>query len=457
MAIMIPRKSTNRRDFLRILGAAGLALPFAQGLLRGEAAAGNVAKRIIFFYFPDGVLTGELNGGSGWHPTGSEHDFTLSDQLAPLAPHKDACVFFRGLGMGSTDEGSHPGGAKKLLTATDGGMGQSIDQHLAATVGASSPYHHLYLGAAATKSGTGDKCISYPDGSGNSVSPIDNPRVAFESLFGAGSMSTSGGGTSGTTVDPAKATVIDGVLGDMKRLRGELGSVEKEKLDLHADALNEMEKRIKGMTVTPGGSTPPASCGMPSIGAVDDAKILDDASFPDVLKAQIDLMVLAMACGKTRVGTIQGSYHTSQVNMNRFVGTEMYNPSYDISSHTASHYTDDPGKLLPAFAAQVRWWMGRYAYLLSELASRPDPEGGGSMLDGSLVVLCSEVSDGKVHSHHDMPFVLAGGGGGTVKTGRLLQYSNESHGKLFVSLAQAMGQSIQSFGSGNGPLAGLLG
>jgi hypothetical protein len=447
---MSQRKGTSRRDFLKVFGAAAVALPFSQLLLRPEAAAGNVAKRVIFFYFPDGVLTGATNG---WHPSGSEHDFTLTQQLQPLQAHKDACVFFRGVGMGSTDEGSHPGGAKKLLTATDGGMGQSIDQHLAGTVGASSPYHHLYLGAAATKSGTGDKCISYPDASGNSVSPIDNPRVAFESLFGAGS--PSGGGTMGGSVDPAKATVIDGVLGDMKRLRAELGSVEKQKLDLHLDALNEMEKRIKGMS--PGGTMPSASCAMPSIAAIDDAKILDDASFPEVLKAQIDLMVLAMACGKTRVGTIQGSYHTSQVNMNKFVGTEMYNPSYDISSHTASHYTDDPAKLVPAFVAQTRWWVSQYAYLLSELASRPDPEGGGSMLDNSLVLLCTEVSDGKIHSHHDMPFVLAGGGGGALKTGRLLQYGDEPHGKLFVSIAQAMGQNISTFGSGNGPLGGLLG
>lgn len=447
---MIPRKSTSRRDFLRVLGAAAAALPFSQLLLGRDAAASNVARRIIFFYFPDGVLTGDANG---WHPSGSEHDFTLTEQLAPLQAHQEACVFFRGVGMGSTDEGSHPGGAKKLLTATDGGMGQSIDQLLAGTVGASSAYHHLYLGAAATKTGTGDKCISYPDGSGNSVSPIDNPRVAFESLFGAGS--TPGGTMTGTTVDPAKATVIDGVLGDMKRLRAELGAVEKQKLDLHLDALNEMEKRIKGMS--PGNPAAPASCGMPSITAIDDAKIQDDASFPEVLKAQIDLMVLAMACGKTRVGTIQGSYHTSQINMNKFVGTEMYNPSYDISSHTASHYTDDPSKLLKPFVAQIRWWMSQYAYLLTELASRPDPEGGGSMLDGSLVLLCSEVSDGKVHSHHDMPFVLAGGGGGALKTGRLLQYGDEPHGKLFVSLAQAMGHNLQSFGSGNGRLPGLLG
>jgi hypothetical protein len=79
------------------------------------------------------------------------------------------------------------------------------------------------------------------------------------------------------------------------------------------------------------------------------------------------------------------------------------------------------------------------------------------MLDNSLVLLCTEVSDGKIHSHHDMPFVLAGGGGGALKTGRLLQYGDEPHGKLFVSLAQAMGQNISTFGSGNGPLGGLLG
>src|SRR5262249_7088811 len=130
---------------------------------RAIAASGSTARRVIFFYFPDGI-PGQSSSGEAslWHPTGSESNFTLPTVLSPLEPHKGSCVFFSGLSMGPTDVGSHPGGAKKLLTATDGGNGESIDQLLARTVGAASPVRHLYLGAMANQNNaSGDKHISY--------------------------------------------------------------------------------------------------------------------------------------------------------------------------------------------------------------------------------------------------------------------------------------------------------
>ncbi len=440
--------NTNRRRFLKSLGAMGLALPFFELLKPTESRAAGVAQRLIIFYFPDGVVGPSQNGDpSKWHISGSETNFQLSELTQPLAPFKDDCVFFRGLSMGSTDSGSHPGGAKKLLTATDGGNNESIDQYLARTVGKDAPYRHLYLGAMANQNNaSGDKHISYPS-PGQSITPEDNPRKAFDSLFGsiAGT-----GGQMGP--DPVKVSVIDGVLDDMNRLRAELGSVEQSKLDLHLDSLREVEKRIKA-----GGVVTTASCDKPSLNtsAFTDSELYTDGKFPDLLKAQIDLMVLAMACGLTKVGTIQGSLHTSELIMSRFPGTDMYDPGYDMRSHQASHYgaSHDPNKKeYVAYVQQVKWWVSQFAYLLGELKNRPDPMGGGSMLDTSLVLLCSEVCDGNTHLHDDMPFVLAGKAGGALSTGRLLQYQYERHGKLFVSMANAMGDGLSNFGdSGNGP------
>jgi hypothetical protein len=79
------------------------------------------------------------------------------------------------------------------------------------------------------------------------------------------------------------------------------------------------------------------------------------------------------------------------------------------------------------------------------------------MLDESLVLLCSEIADGNTHLHDDMPFVLAGGGSGTIRTGRTMDVGYRRHGDLFVSLAQAMGDGISSFGdASSGPVPGLL-
>lgn len=443
----------TRRRLLQTIGpAAALALPFFELLApRRARAAGARAERVIFFYFPDGIAGASQNGEpSLWHPTGSEHDFALPEQLAPLGARKDDCVFFRGLTMGPTDSGSHPGGAKKLLTATDGGNARSIDHVLADGVGADAPWRHLYLGAAANADGaSGDKLISYAS-PGQSITPQDDPRAAFELLFGTPMGAPSGGGE----VDPVAASVIDGVLDDMDRLRTRLGETEKTKLDLHLEALREVEKRIDG---TGGAALVDCDAPTPTTDLASD-QLYIAGRFPAALQAQIDLMVLAMACGLTRVGVIQSSHHTSDLVMSQFAGSEMYDPSFDMRSHQASHYgpAHDPGKReFVAYVQQRRWFVSQFAYLLEAL--RAVPEGDGTMLDNSVVLLCTEVCDGNTHLHDDMPFVLAGGAGGRIATGRLLAYDGVRHGGLLASIAQAMGADVASFGdAGTAALAGLV-
>jgi len=381
--------------------------------------------------------------------------FTLPDLLSPLAPYRQSCVFFRGLSMGPADSGSHPGGAKKLLTATDGGNGISIDQRLASTVGANDPFRTLYLGAQANaNNASGDKHISYV-AAGLSTPPDDDPVAAFARVFdGLGTTTGGGGSTDGKRA--RRLAVLDNARAELEELSSKLGTTEKTKLDIHLDAVREVERRIEALGDSGGGTT----CGQPAIDAsgLSAATLYTPEKFPQILRAQIDLMVQAMACGLTRVGVIQGSHHTSELIMSRFANTEMYDPGFDMRSHQASHYgaAHDPAKReYRAFAQQVKWWVAQCAYLLQELAARP--EGDGTMLDYSLVLLCSEVADGNTHLHDDMPFVLAGGGGGTIRTGRFMDVGYRRHGDLFVAIARAMGDNLNSFGdASSGPLPGLL-
>jgi Protein of unknown function (DUF1552) len=429
----------NRRDLLRG-GAAGLlALPFLGGRWSANAnAPTNHARRLIVLYHPDGVPGPSSNGeASAWHPSGGATNFALPPLLAPLAPYRDRCAFFRGLSMGATDVGSHPGGAKKLLTAVDGGNGISIDHRLANSVGAGDPYRSLYLGAMANQNGaSGDKHISYV-APGVSRSPDDDPVGAFMRVFGGGG-TTSGGGP-----DPRKLSVIDRAKADLDTLRTRLGATEKSKLDLHLESLREVEQRIS----TLGGTS--ASCAAPAIDAtgLDGTTLYQAERFPQILRAQIDLTVQAMACGFTRVGVIQASVHTSELIMSRFMGTPLYDPGFDMRSHQASHYgaSHDPSKReYVAFERQATWWVGQLAYLLEQLAARP--EDGATMLDHSLVLFCTEVCDGNTHGHDDMPFILAGGGSGTVRTGRLYDLGYRRHADLLLSIAHAMGDGISAFG-----------
>lgn len=437
----------TRRQIL-VGGAAAAALPF----LGTSRAATGVAKRLLVLYHPDGVPGVSSSGQpSEWHPTGSETQFTLPPVLASLVPYRDRCVFFRGLSMGPADAGSHPGGAKKLLTAVDGGNGISIDQRLASTVGKTDPFRSLYLGAMAKhNNASGDKHISYV-APGITQAPDDDPVAAFQRVFGGGG-STGGGGT-----DPRVArrlSVLDRAKTEVEALRAKLGDTEKSKLDLHLDAVREVERRIQGL----GGGG--ASCSSPAIDAagLDASQLYVAERFPQILRCQIDLMVQAMACGMTRVGVIQASHHTSELIMSRFMGTPMYDAGFDMRSHQASHYGathDTSHREYHDYKLQATWWAEQLAYLLGELAARP--EDGGTMLDHSLVLFCTEVCDGNTHGHDDMPFILAGGGGGRIRTGRLFDYGYRRHADLLLSIAHAMGDTLGGFGdSSSGVLPNLL-
>jgi hypothetical protein len=438
----------SRRTLIKALTSAALGAPLLSlGGRRAVAAPIGTARRIIFFYFPDGVPAVSQSGETSlWHATGAGTNFQLGDVHASLLPFKERCVFFNGLTMGPSDAGSHPGGAQKLLTAVDHGNGQSIDQALASALGVPL----LYLGAMATEG------ISYQAPGTAPAAPENNPRSAFDRLFPGGAPPSTT--PPPTATDPDGPSILDTVLADMSDMRSAWGSAEKTKLDLHMSALRDLERKVKALP--PGmsdGGSPPPSCKAPVLGAYDANGMNAPANFPAILRAQIDLMVQAMACNVTRVGLLQCSVHTSELNMAAFPQTPMSIPNYYLGSHKASHYGtthNEQDELFRAFHQQVRWWVDQFAYLVQSLASRP--EDGGTMLDNSLVVLCTEICDGNTHNHDNMPFVLAGGGGGAIRTGQLLQFTDMPHAGLYSAMAQAMGKPMK-FGQANaGPLPGLL-
>ena len=440
------RRIFGRRSLLQALaGAAGVSL-LSSGGRPALAARAGVAKRVIFFYFPDGVpAVSQAGEASLWHATGSGANFQMGDIHTSLVPFKDKCVFFNGLTMGPTDAGSHPGGAQKLLTAVDHGNGASIDQTLASALGVPL----LYLGVMATEG------ISYQAAGTAPAAPENNPRAAFDRLFP--------GGTPPSTTPPPTATdadgasILDTVVADLNEMSSGWGQAEKTKLDLHMTALRELERKVKTTPGTDAGAPPPPSCSNPRLGAYDSNAMNAPANFPAILRAQTDLMVQAMACNLTKVGLLQCSVHTSELNMAAFANTPMHIPNYYLGSHKASHYGtthNEQDELFRAFHQQVRWWVDQFAYLLQSLASRP--EDGGTMLDHSLVFLCTEVCDGNTHNHDNMPFLLAGGGGGAIRTGQLLEAKDAPHAAVYAAIAQAMGKPMK-FGQANAsPLAGLL-
>jgi hypothetical protein len=291
---------------------------------------------------------------------------------------------------------------------------------------------------------------------------MDDPSFAFAQVFsGVTGTALSAGNAGGQATTPTfdDTSIVDALLSDVRDLRAKLGSTEATKLDAHLEALREVEQRVQAATgaapATPTAPTTTACSAAPSsLALVNAARASDPASFPSILRAQTDLAVQATACGLTSVAVIQASQHTSELVMSRFAQTPLYTPGYDMRSHQASHYGQPADPKFASYAAQRTWFVEQFAYLLEQLRQRP--EGTGTMLDHSLVLLCTEVSDGNLHGHDDMPFVLAGGAGGAHRGGRIYEAWNRRHADLLLTMAKMCGAGFTGFGQAcAGELPGL--
>jgi Protein of unknown function (DUF1552) len=165
---------------------------------------------------------------------------------------------------------------------------------------------------------------------------------------------------------------------------------------------------------------------------------------------QIDLLVLALACGQTRVASLQWSRSVSQV---RFTWLGISD-----THHGLSHMPDTDPDSQTKLTLINQWYASQFANLITKLKSYP--EGDGTLFDRCLLFWCNELGKGNIHSRNDAPYVLAGSAGGALKTGRLLQYPGDvPHNNLLVSLLQIMGLPDTTFGKPEwctGPLSGLV-
>jgi len=426
----------RRRDFIK--GATALVPLSMSGFwLRPVLAQTSGPKRAIFFYIPDGCIP-QL-----WHPTGTERNFTLPPMTAPLAAVRNDCVFISGLRMyegGST----HEGGVAKVMT---GNNSLSLDVFLAQQLAGQTPVSSVFLGVHATHE-NGNSYFSYLPGS-KVRTPEDNPLAAFKSLFGQ----AAGGGGGGGGADPRKS-VLDNSISELSSLQNRLGAAERAKLDLHLTALREVERRISASAPRTGGAVSPASFNREGFTVPDGfngypAIYNREENFELVGKLQMDLAVLALANDVTRVVSLQWSHPVSPTRM-EFTGSTQRH-------HDASHYGAPDSGTAANFVLLQAYYASRLADLINRLRSVPD--GNGTLLDNTLIVLFSELGDSNLHDHSNMPFVVAGRAGGAIQTGRYLNLPEEAHSKLLVSIANAMGSNINSFGytgRGTGGLPGLL-
>ncbi|MDP3857572.1 MAG: DUF1552 domain-containing protein [Stagnimonas sp.] len=432
----------TRRHLLRGFVAGAASLPLSALLMRTARAAASAPQRLICFYMPDGCYP------TAFHPSGSLTNFTLPGMTAPLEAWKQDCVFIRGLDMYSGGS-THEGGVRKVLTAT-GDL--SIDVLVGQSYKQATPHASVHLGVGSSHE-NGGNYVSYL-GKDQPITPEDNPLRAFERLFGAP-------GEVEDIVARRRLSILDAVKRDISGLQTRLGTTEKQKLDTHLESVRAVENRIlaaaeesQGMCSDPawnqgGWAVPAGYNSYPQYYNRDD-------QFATVGQLQMDTAVLALACDLTRSVTLQWSHAVSGTSHERETGV-------GTRHHDASHFDENSASSVEQFTKLQAWYTGRLAYLLNALRQQP-AEDGRTLLDNTLVLLHSELGHSSRHDHSDMPFILAGHGGG-LAGGRFLDLrktnnnGNETHAKLLVSIANAMGIPINSFGytgHGEGPLPRLF-
>lgn len=444
--------SLERRTFLRGAGAA-ISLPFLDAMLPAFASAAKAPCRMAFVYVPNGIIMEE------WTPATEGAIAPLPAALprvsAPLAPFRDditmigglTCNGGRALGDGAGDHGragaayltaTHP----KKTAGKDIHTGISVDQIAAQHLAAETPFASLELGCEDGVMG-GNCDNGYSCAYSNSISwrspvnpmpPEVRPRAIFNRLFGGDDYEP----------DPVRrakqqkyrASVLDVVLSDAQRLKNSVGTEDKRKLDEYFYSVRDIESRIQKTEKENAKRT------LPDMPAPPD-------SVPDNMaehsRLMFDLMTMAFQTNMTRVITLVMATEQS-IRPYREIGVPE-------GHHGLTHHQGDKEKI-EKVALINRFHVEQFAYLLRKLKATQD--GDGSLLDHSMIVYGSGLSDGNRHLHENLPTVLAGRGCGTLRPGRYIKYPAETPmANFFVSMLDRMGVKVEGMGDSTGRVSDL--
>jgi hypothetical protein len=427
----------GRRSFLMGAGASLVAGSFLQMFEKqalAQEGAQNVAKRCIIFFTPNGTVH------KHWRPQGAGTSFSFPEGsiLEPLADHKEDLLILDGIDFHGV--ANHEAGMANMLTGGHSGSmtgGMSLDQYLASQLGVGDKFPSLTLGVQSDSGwGASSQTRMTYTGPSSYKAPIDSPAELYNSMFGDLNADQN-------VVDAVlnlRKSVLDLVGNELKLLQNKVGTQERLKLEQHLSALEVVESGLQA---------PAGTCDVPD--PVFTLNPLLNENFAAVSHAQIDLMVLALACGMTKVASLQCA-HTVGPHVFSWLGLSE-------GHHSLSHIDDSNQEGLMNFVKAERWYAGEFAYLLSKLKELPEPDGEGTMLDNTVVLWAQELGDGRLHDCVSVPFVLAGGAGGYFNTGRYLSLGGAPHQKLLVSVCHAMGLNNPTFGNpafGTGPLEELV-
>jgi hypothetical protein len=439
------RFKLSRRTFLRGVGVT-MALPWMESLPSWGAEAtpaigapaSTYPKRFAALFWGNGV------NANHWWAKGEGAEMELGKSLEPFAPVKTKINVVSGLyNRAAVGVGIHPGQTGNLLSGAalqkgavlHGGM--SMDQALANTVGQDTVQPSMVLGCEQPITGYHETNFSMAYSSHISWQSADSPvpmevypSLAFDSLFeNRGSR--------------RMQSILDRVKEDASSLSRKVSGSDKAKLDEYLTSVREVEKRVERMREDK--SRGDAAVAKTGPAAMFTMKRPDNGLPEDIrehMRLMCDIVALGFQTDKTRVATLLLCRDLSG----------LFYPFLDVrkSHHPASH--ED---MSDAFERITRYYVSQAAYLATKLDSMP--EGDGTVLDHSCLMFLSNMWSGSKHDSGKVPMVLVGGLGGTLKTGRVLDYTNEGNDNrklcsLYLSLLDRMGVTVPRFGDADARL-----
>ena len=432
----ITKKHLSRRTFLQGAGVT-IALPFLESMvpaatpLQKTAAASGVRTRFGAIYYPHGATLDK------WTPKGDGSNFEFSEILEPFKPYRDSINIISDLSHpqaygGGSATSNHTRSAAAYLSGANAKFGTSaylgitIDQLAAQKIGQDNAMPSLELGIEDPSLSCGDGLsCAYRDtiswqGPTSPLPMQNNPQVVFERLFGDGSTDALRRARREQSL-----SLLDSVMGEVNSLNKKLPASDKSRVDQYLNDVREIERRIEKASQQLSGDlkVPPAPTAIPK-------------DFEEHIKLMFDLWVLAWQADITRITTL-------------LMAKELSNAVYAKSGirdafHILSHHSN-LRENMDKFAVLNRYHSTIFVYLLEKLKNTPD--GDGSLLDHSMVLWGSAMSDANQHNHAPLPIVLAGGASGKLKGGRHIRNPKDTTmSNLLLAMLDKLNVHVDHFG-----------
>jgi len=434
--MFITKKHIARRTFLKS-AAATVSLPLLEAMVPAGTAlaqtAASPAPRMGFFYFPHGAVM------DNWTPDTTGSDFELKSILAPLADHKNYLTIVSNLENKRAYGPVHAitpgtwlhGEAPRVSHEPYGG--QTIDQIAAEHIGQDTPLPSIEV--ATESSGSAGSCDrAYGCSYAGTISfrtpttplPMENnPRKLFQTLFGVGDNVAER-----ERLGKQTSSILDLMLEESSQLARKLGASDRAVLDDYLSTVRELERRVQKTAEHDLShiDLPDAPQGIPG-------------SFDEHINLQLDLILLAYQGNITRIASMMLAAEVSNQTYNHVGVSDAFHP--------LSHHQNDANKI--ARLLRIQEYHSRvFAGFVDKLSKMPDGD-KGSMLDNSIIVYGSNMSNSNAHDHYPLPSVIVGKGGGTIKGGQHIAAPERTPvSNMMLTVLDRIGVHKESLGDSTG-------